>query len=80
VNWIAAVFLAAAGSERAELLIALVEANGCRMSGQEATEILPRHDFTQEETQRITTDLFSAGLIRIDRETDTLILRTEECM
>lgn len=79
MNWITALILATTGGERAELLIALVEANGCRMSGQEATEILPQHDFTQQETQRITADLFSEGLIRIDRQTDTLILRTEEC-
>ena len=62
-----------------KLLMDLVEANGCRMSGEEAGEILPEHDFTKEETREITTDLSTQGLIRIDRDTDTLILLTEGC-
>ena len=77
MTWIAALFLPATGAgPRAELLIELVEENGCRMSGQEANE---RHDLTNAETQEITTQLFSERLIRIDRETDTLILTTEGC-
>lgn len=77
---IAALVLAAASAgARADLLIELVEANGCRMSGEEANEILPEHDFSKDETREITTQLFSEGLIRIDRATDTLILTTEGC-
>ena len=80
MTWSAAPLLAATGvGPRAELLKELVEENGCRMSGEEASEILPRHDFTKAETREITTQLFAQGLIRIDRATDTLILTTEGC-
>ena len=60
-------------------LIGLVEANDCRMTGAEASAILPEDDFTRVETQEITADLLVDGLIRIDRDTDTLILTTEGC-
>ncbi len=77
---VVALVLAAAGADaRTDLLIDLVEENGCSMTGEEANEILPEHDFTREETQQITAALFSEGLIRIDRDTDTLILTTEGC-
>ncbi len=76
---VALVLAATAADSRTDLLVELVEENGCTMSGEEASAILPKHDFSKEETQEITAELFAEGLIRIDRQTDTLILTTEGC-
>jgi hypothetical protein len=80
VTWISALLIATTDAEaRTDLLVELIQENGCRMTGEEAAELLPEHDFTKEETRAITTELFYEGLIRIDRATDTLILTTESC-
>ena len=66
-----------AGARRA-LLIATVEAHGCRLTDAQADAVLPPLGFVKDDTRPIFQALISEGLAEADG--DALVLKTENCL
>ncbi|TCL09011.1 hypothetical protein BXY66_1053 [Shimia isoporae] len=53
-------------SDRADTLLKLIRDNGCQMTTAEADDILPKHDFTMDETRDIVRAWAQDGLIEMN--------------
>ncbi|MGL4236017.1 hypothetical protein [Tabrizicola sp.] len=62
-----------------EAFIAAVKANGCRMTEQQAPDLLPSVGIDQETSAAIVNDLVTEGLAELNRDRELLILKTEGC-
>ncbi|SFL22181.1 hypothetical protein [Shimia haliotis] len=58
--------LLADASTRADELLKLIRDNGCQMTTAEADELLPKHNFTMDETRDIARAWAKAGLIEMN--------------
>ncbi len=58
--------LMADDSARSDKLMKLIRDNGCQMTTAEAEEILPKHNFKQDETRDIVRAWAAAGMVDLN--------------
>lgn len=58
----------AVDDERTNLLLKLIRDNGCQMSESDAADILPKHNFTRDESRQLAQALVAAGMADIGGE------------
>ena len=66
-----------AEGDRKDQFIAAIEKNDCAMTLEQAEVILPKLNFTPEETAVFVEDLMNEGQATVDG--DLLTLKTENC-
>ncbi|WP_112308894.1 hypothetical protein [Pseudogemmobacter bohemicus] len=68
-----------AGTDWKALLIETIEANGCSMSEEQASNMLPPLGFSEDWTAVIVEEMVTEGSARLDETTWSLTVKTEKC-
>ncbi|NPD15233.1 hypothetical protein HOY34_08480 [Xinfangfangia sp. D13-10-4-6] len=67
------------GTDWKALLVGAIEANGCKMTEDEAEVKLPPLGFGYDWTVFVLQDLVAEGKLVLEEETQTVIAKTEAC-